>query len=102
MADNRFLSFDCDIKQVVRALSEFDKKLQNKILRSALRNSAKYLQKKVQEIAPVKSGKLKRSIKVRTTKKKKRGQVAFNVQTGGGDNLFVGDQFYGAFINFGI
>ena len=92
------------VKEVNAALSELVKKVQRKVISKAVRAGAKPIQAKAKTLAPIKTKILQKSIKVRVSKyvgkrKKKRGEVAINVQTGKGD--YKGDTFYGAFQEFG-
>jgi HK97 gp10 family phage protein len=86
-------------KEIQRMFAGLTKAVQNKILRPAFRKGAKIVQADAKRIAPVKSGLLKSSIKVRRIKSLKRGEVGFNVITGKGD--FKGETYYAAFLELG-
>lgn len=93
------------LAEVNKALTELSKKVQRKVISKACRAAAKTIQAKAKTNAPKgPTGLLKRAIKVRVSKyvgnrKKKRSEVAINVQIGKGD--FKGKTFYGAFQEFG-
>lgn len=83
------------IDDVFKELAALDKKLRNKIVRQAQREAAKLLASEIRDKAPVESGKLKRSVKVRSGGSKK-GVITTLVQiTGGHDDPFIG------FVEFG-
>lgn len=85
--------------KVIRKLKNLENKVQNKITRKALRAGAKVIQKAEKAKAPVDSGRLKRSIKVRAMKRKK-GRIGVNVIMRASD--FSGVKFYGNFVIFGF
>lgn len=82
-----------------RRLRLLPKKVAGKAVRQALREGAKIIQAEAKARVPVRTGTLKKSIKVRAAKGRKRGEAAIAVTTGQGD--FVGDTFYGAFLEYG-
>lgn len=104
------------VDALIGSFERLSTKLQNRILRDALRPAAKVIADNVKRGTPVgppsywkgpkgkskehHGGDLKKSIKVRAAKRS-RTSIGMNVQTGATDNLFVGDQFYGAFVEFG-
>ena len=70
-----------------------------KIIRKALRSGAKVILPVARANAPVgATGNLRKSIKIRAAKRSRR-YVALNVTLG--KRFFVGDEFYGAFQEFG-
>jgi HK97 gp10 family phage protein len=92
----------------VKGLAQFEAQLRQletkeakKIIRKSLRAAAKPVQKQAQANAPKQKGNLAKSIKVRAGKVKRKGQLRVIVTTSGGDNLFTGDEFYGAFQELG-
>lgn len=85
-------------KALERKLKTLPTRVRNKVVRTALREGAKIVQHATKELAPVRTGLLKKSIKVRAAKRK-RGRIAINVQMGAGD--YKGETFYGAFIEYG-
>lgn len=86
-------------KQLEKKLLGLEKKVAKKLVRRALRDGAKIIHQEARLRVPVKTGRLRRSIKVKAAKKRKKHQVAIIVQCGEGD--FVGDTFYGGMIEFG-
>lgn len=89
------------LEELLKALDQFPKNLQKKALRPALREGAKVIHKQAKRFVPVDEGDLKRSLKVRAAKRNRKGIVAVNVQTSSEANVFSGEQFYGAFVEFG-
>ena len=83
--------------------AELPDKLEKKALRKATREVAKLTRTLAVEYAPERTGELVRSIKVRSKERSRakgmRHVVGTSVTVGKG--LFVGDQFYGGFMEFG-
>jgi HK97 gp10 family phage protein len=88
-------------KELQAALDALEKKTVTKFSRTAVREGAKVVQRAAKAKAPKRSGKLRRSIRVRAKKNKKKGEVAFLVTSGAGDNVFKGETWYGAAVEFG-
>lgn len=76
-----------------KALSDLPAKLEANILRGAARAGANVIAKKAKELAPVRTGKLKNSIKVGTRLRK--GLVTATVRAGSNKT------FYARFVEFG-
>ena len=102
------ITFDADVKsapEVETFLRGFTKKLRNKGIRKATRKGAKFLLVKMKKDAPHLTGALEKSLAVRTAvrkrnKRMRKGDIGHSVTTK--DNgLFVGDQFYGGFLEYG-
>lgn len=85
-------------KELERELKEVEPKVAKKVVTKALRAGAKVILKAAKSAAPKRTGLLQRSLTVRAAKRKK-GRVAFVVQTKGGD--FKGKSFYAAFLEYG-
>jgi HK97 gp10 family phage protein len=81
------------LSELQKLLDEFPAKLEANIMRGALRQGANIFRDRARAAAPVKSGKLKKSIKVKTTLRK--GKAVSQVVAGGGD------VWYAKFIEFG-
>lgn len=86
------------IAEIDRALRELEPKIAKKVLRQACRKALKPVKDAAQANAPVKSGQVKKAIKVKAGKRR-RDQIRLDVTIGAGD--FVGKQFYGSFLEFG-
>lgn len=86
------------IKQLQATLKQFHPTLQKKLERRATRKAAKVVHRRALDYAPVDTGDLEESIKVRSIKRSKY-KVGASVVTG--DGFYQGKQFYGAFIEFG-
>jgi HK97 gp10 family phage protein len=83
------------IEQFKRQLEALDKKLRNKLIRTALRNGGKRMALAVRGRAPVLSGRLKGSVKV-VAGRRKKDHISINVvTTGGHEGPFVGAVEYG-------
>jgi HK97 gp10 family phage protein len=85
-------------KELERQLRELPGKVEQKILRQAVTAAAKPILDDARAQAPVKSGALRASLKVRAGKRRK-GSVNRQVVTK--DGFFKGEQFYGAFQELG-
>lgn len=87
------------LKEVDRLLAGLEPKLAKKHIRGGMRKGMKLVRDAAKANAPVRTGKLKKAIKVRAGKARKRKQIVIEVRVGEGD--FKGATFYGAFQEFG-
>jgi HK97 gp10 family phage protein len=87
-------------RELERALRALPGKVAKKIVRKALRAGAKPIQQDAKARAPKKTGKGAKSIKVRATKRRRKGTIGISVQTSAGD--FAGDEFYMSFLEYGF
>jgi HK97 gp10 family phage protein len=86
---------DFNISKVFKELDGLDKALRNKIIRQSQRAGAKILASEIKSEAPVDSGRTKRSVKVKSGKRRKN-TISTNVEISGGhDEPFIG------FVEFG-
>lgn len=85
--------------ELEKKLMSFEPKLARKVIRKALREAAKPVLAAAKANVPVDEGDLKKSLKVKALKKRKKGTYTIQVATS--DGWFKGDQFYGAFLEFG-
>ena len=86
------------VARIERMLRTLPKTIRNKILRQEMRREAKTLVAPSKAATPVKTGKLRKSVKVRAQKRSRKGIGVF---VGYSDKPFVGDMFYGAFLEWG-
>lgn len=87
-------------KELSDALQELPRKLENKVLRKALRQGGNILLKKARSLAPVKTGALKRGIKLRIDLR--NGPAAIiTVKIPGKGKTKGGGPYYGSFIELG-
>jgi HK97 gp10 family phage protein len=89
---------DFQVRALQRMLENVPKKLRNKILRQELRKGAKILVPPSKAATPVRTGTLRRAVKVRA---QKRSQKSVGVFVGYSEKGFTGDTFYGAFLEWG-
>lgn len=68
------------IPEIDKALAELERKAQRKIVSSAMRKAMKIVQAEAKNNAPVDTGELKKSIKVRAGKRR-RGAITIDVRT---------------------
>lgn len=87
-----------DFQNLLRRLSMLEKAAGKPILTRALRAAAEPIRDAAKAYAPKDTGQLEKSIKIKSA----RGEgdtVSVRVTTGAGD--YLGDTFYGAFIEYG-
>ena len=87
------------IKEAVGNIDALEKKMRNSIIRKGLRAGGKVWRDAARGEAPSQTGKLKRSIKVRAGTRKKD---SISITVGMGAKDYVGNSFYGAFIEYGF
>jgi hypothetical protein len=85
------------IKEKIKNLSDSEAK---NVIQSACREAMKWTQKEAKKLAPKKTGALRRSIRVRATKRS-RVRIGARVTTSASDNMYSGKTFYGAFLEYG-
>jgi HK97 gp10 family phage protein len=83
---------------ILKALKQLEPKFAKKAVRKAMRVGLKPILTTARANAPVKSGKIKKAIKIRAAKRK-RNRVGVRIKIG--EENFVGKGFYGAFQEFG-
>jgi hypothetical protein len=97
-------TFTVEIKnlaQIVKAIGNIDQKLVKPSLRRSIRLGAKYFLQLAKEFVPIRSGFLRKSLKLKAGKRKK-DHLRLNVFSGGsGGNSFGGKSYYGSFVNLG-
>lgn len=86
-------------KKLDRLFSSLPKKVQGKVIRPALREAAKIISAKAKTNAPVDTGLLRESLRVRAGKRTRKNVIRVLVQTEAG--FYKGKTFYGAFQEFG-
>lgn len=89
-------------KYLDKLFQTLPKRVQKKVLRKPLREAVKAVKPGVEAKTPVKSGKLKKSYKVRAGKRSRRRKDQVNVVLLTGKDLFKGAEFYGAFQELGF
>ena len=87
-------------RKIDKILTRYEKSLQRKWLRKATRESVKHVRAEAELDAPVDSGDLSESLKVRAIKRT-RTKIGHQVQTSEDNTVFSGDQYYGQFVEFG-
>lgn len=86
--------------KLVAKLQKFKKSQSRAAIRKALRAGAKATQKVAKGSLPKKTGKLRRSLKVRAIKRSRK-KLGVTVTTGADGSAFKGKAFYGGFQEFG-
>lgn len=96
------VSFDIKgLDKLIKDLKQLEPKVQKKVVRKTLREGSKVIHREIKSnTVPVDSGDLRKSIKVRAGKRK-RNTISVTIQTSDKENVFTGDQYYGAFQEFG-
>jgi HK97 gp10 family phage protein len=91
------------IEEIDAALADMPRGLQAKGARKGTRAAAKVALETAIALAPVKTGALEQSLRVRAMKRSRRDGKRFDVghTVLTGESLFQGEQFYGGFLEFG-
>jgi HK97 gp10 family phage protein len=90
------------VGRVFNQLNRLEPKLKAKIGRKAARKVAKEtVYKTAREKVPVKSGDLKKSIKVRALKRSRKNKHKVGARVVTGPGFFKGEQYYGGFVEYG-
>lgn len=91
------------MEETLAKMASMPERLQKKLIRRAARPAAKEVAAAAKLAAPVLTGALEDSIKVRALRRSRRnkGIIGVSVRTSERDSMFSGDQFYGAFQEFG-
>lgn len=98
MASDVFITGD---KKLDKKLQELGATLAKKYMRKATREVAKDVLKDARSRVRVKTGKLRKSLKVRAMKRRGRMITEIGHVITTGEDLFKGDTFYGGFLEFG-
>lgn len=86
-------------EDMLALLSALETGMQRKVVRAGAREAAKVVQTRAKELVPTKTGKLRRSIKVRTMKGLgRKGNIGYSVLAGG---TAKDSPFYAGFLEFG-
>lgn len=99
------MSFEVEInlvnaQKLQRKLQHLGNKAFKAALRKATREGAKVVKPVARSLAPVATGALKNSLKVKAFKRSRKW-IGAKLTTNDKDNLFTGEQFYGAFLEYG-
>lgn len=96
---------------VVKMLKEYRGKKANGAIRKGSRAGCKIIQARAKRLIPrvkrrdrlgnITQGELRQAVKVRAIKRNRKGWIGSEVIIAGGGFSFSGDQFYGAFVEFG-
>jgi|SRR5579883_1267088 len=86
------------VKETLKMLKTLDAKVAKKVSRSAMRKGMKVIKNQVKENAPVDSGALKDSVKIKAGKRS-RNKISIEVVIG--DGLGKGDTYYAAAVELG-
>ncbi len=92
------------LEETLRRMKQLPVKVAKKVIRQSLRDGAKKVLPAVQALAPVKSGTLKKSLKVRARLGRKRGRTKpgrVQIQVGMQAGDYKGESFYGSFQELG-
>ncbi len=88
-------------KQLEKVFDQFEVNLRKKIARKAIRKAAKPVRDTAIARAPVDTGLLKKSIKVRAMKRSRKNKHTVAVRVVTGEGFFKGEAFYGGFLEYG-
>jgi len=85
-------------KELERKLLSMEPKLARKSVMRALRAGARPILARAKALVPAPTGALKKSLKIRALKKRR---YSHGVMVATSEGWFKGDEFYGAFVEFG-
>lgn len=88
------------VPELHRALKDFDKAVHKKVIRYAVRQAAKPVLDEARRLVPVKTGALRKSLRIRALKRQRK-RTSIGVQVVTGEEFFKGDTYYGGFLEFG-
>ena len=86
-----------------KALISLEPKIARKLVRRTLRNAAKPILALAKSLVPVRTGRLKKSLKIRAAKRRK-GRYGVRIQTGTRDELGIDEKtpyYYPAAVEYG-
>lgn len=86
------------IEEISRAFRELEPKLARKVIRQAARKGLKPVLRAIKKSVPVRSGALKKLVKIQAAKRRRRGVISLTVNI---NSDRQGKAFYGAFLNYG-
>jgi HK97 gp10 family phage protein len=87
-------------KELVDKLKEFTKAETKSAMQTGAKKALEPVQKTARAIAPKKTGRLRKAIRIRVLKRSRR-RVGARVTVGSLDSMFKGRTFYGAFQEYG-
>src|SRR4051794_8491302 len=87
------------VEEIRRAYKLLPRRVANKVVRQGIRKGPRPMKAAVEANAPRHTRKTARSVKVRARKKRRRGDIAIDIQIGEGS--YRGTTFYAAFPEFG-
>lgn len=85
-----------------KQLAALGPRIAKKVIRQSLRQAGKIVQTEAKSNAPVDTGRLRKSIRVRAFKRSRKERIGINVQTNSTNNVFKGKTFYGGFLEYGF
>lgn len=97
MADVLQVSLQGD-RELIEKLEGLPPRLTKKLTTSAMRKAAKPILDEAKRIVPVRTGTLRKSIRIRALKRSRR---RFGVQVITGEGFFKGKTFYGGMVEYG-
>lgn len=89
------------VGRLLRRLNALEGKVQRKVVKKAAREAGRPMLAAARKNAPRRSGKLSKSIKLRTYRRKRTNIVGARITTGSKTGDFDGDTYYGAFVEYG-
>lgn len=88
------------VPELHRALKDFDVSVHKKVIRYAVRQAAKPVLDAARRLVPVRTGALKRSLRIRALRRQRK-RTSIGVQVVTGRDFFKGDTYYGGMVEFG-
>lgn len=98
---NGSIEFEAQFARLTRKLHLLEGAAQRKIARKGAREALRPTLTAARANAPVRSGRLRRSVKIRTLKRNRGGRIGARVTTGDKTGDYGGKTYYGAFVEYG-
>jgi HK97 gp10 family phage protein len=86
-------------RELQRALQQLESKTRARFARQGMRKGMKLVLAEARAKAPVRTGRLKKSLRIKAAKRRKKATISIRLAAGEGD--FKGDTFYGSFLEYG-
>lgn len=86
-------------KRILKKLAGLPPKIQRKVISKSARTAMRPVLNAAKANAPKKTGRLKKSLRMRALKRSRKGRIGVTVATSA--KWFSGDEYYGAFQEFG-
>jgi HK97 gp10 family phage protein len=87
------------VEEIRRAFRELPRRIASRTIRQSIRTALGPVKARVEQLAPKRTGRLAKKVKIRARANRRRGTIALEVRIGAGD--FRGTTYYAAFVEYG-